>query len=68
MYIEMIMLLFVIACAYFSYKAGFADGVGIGTDAVLTVLADDNIITLEIDTTGETHIFPGTKQSRPNDT
>lgn len=68
MYMEMIVLLFVIACAYFSYKAGFTDGVCTGTDAVLTVLASDNIITLETDTTGETHISPGTKKGQTNDT
>lgn len=63
-YVEItLMLLFVMACAFFSFRNGFRNGVVAGIDSTLTMLESNSLIELEETADGD-HLIHSTKKGR----
>lgn len=63
-YVEItVMLLFITACAFFSFRNGFRNGVVAGIDSTLVMLESNNLIELEETESGD-HFIHSTKKGR----
>lgn len=56
--LTVILIVFVCACAYFSWKTGFTEGVGAGAERTIVLLAEEGIVEIFEDENGEEYIEP----------
>jgi len=56
--LTVVLVVFVFACAYFSWKAGFMEGVGAGAERTIVLLAEEGIVEIHEDENGEEYLEP----------